>query len=476
MEKNGKHTAGELLKFAFPTVVMMGFMGAYTLTDTIFIARYAGTDALAAVNVVCPVINLTVGLGTMLAAGGNAAISRELGRGKRKRAQESFTQIVLAGGMLGVMILLAGQIWMDGIIRGLGASEVLYGFCREYLGTLLLFTPANMLQTLFASLFVTAGRPGLGSALAIGAGLINIGLDYLFVAAGGMGIRGAALGTGIGYLLPAAGGMIYFGKRPCGKGGTEDRRILKFCSLKRGIHEMQERDESLGLGPGWRMLAECCLNGSSEMVGQLAAAITTFLFNRVMLRLAGENGVAAITIAIYAQFLLSTLYIGFAMGTAPVIGYHYGAGRYDRLRQLAGGCMKVVFACSVVVFLAAFAGSPWLVRLFAAADSRVYEMAVPGFRIFSFSFLFCGGNIWISAWFTALSDGKTSAVLSFCRTFVFLAGGILLLPRWLGIMGVWLAVPAAEGAALCMAGNMLRRLRGRFAVLADEGTGAAGLW
>ncbi len=415
-----KWSAASLLHFAFPTIVMMVFMGLYTIVDTIFVARFVSTDALSAINIVCPVINLTVGLGTMIAAGGSAVVSRKMGAGLEQEAKEDFTLLVLAAAGIGAAILICGTLWLNPILLALGASERLLPFCRDYLGLLLLFLPANVIQTVYANLFVTAGKPGLGFGLSVLAGLANILLDYIFIVPGGMEIRGAALGTGLGYLIPAAAGTVFF---------FRNRGALSFVK------------------PRWRgaLLTESCLNGSSEMVGQLAAALTTFLFNLTMMERLGEDGVAAVTIMIYSQFLLNTLFIGFSMGVAPVIGFHYGSGNRKQQRKILSICIRFLAAASLLIFALSISGGPLVVRMFTPDASRVYEIAAAGFPVFSVSFLFCGFNIFISALFTALSNGKVSAVLSFLRTFGLLCGGILLLPRLFGITGVWMAVPMAEG-------------------------------
>ncbi len=415
-----KWNAASLLRFAFPTIVMMVFMGLYTIVDTIFVARFVSTDALSAINIVCPVINLTVGLGTMIAAGGSAVVSRKMGAGLEQEAKEDFTLLILAAAGIGAAILICGTLWLNPILLALGASERLLPYCRDYLGLLLLFLPANVIQTVYANLFVTAGKPGLGFGLSVLAGLANILLDYVFIVPGGMEIRGAALGTGLGYLIPAAAGTVFF---------FRNRGALSFVK------------------PRWRgaLLTESCLNGSSEMVGQLAAALTTFLFNLTMMERLGEDGVAAVTIMIYSQFLLNTLFIGFSMGVAPVIGFHYGSGNRKQQRKILSICIRFLAAASLLIFALSISGGSLVVRMFTPDASRVYEIAAAGFPVFSVSFLFCGFNIFTSALFTALSNGKVSAVLSFLRTFGLLCGGILLLPRLFGITGVWMAVPMAEG-------------------------------
>lgn len=422
-----------LLRFALPTVVMMVCMGLYTVTDTVLVSQLVGTDALASVNIATPVSNVAVGIATMLAAGGSAVIARDMGAGEHRRASARFTQIVLFGGCLGLLLAAAGLLCFPQILRFLGASGRLWAGCKAYLGTLLLFLPATFLQTLFASFFVAAGRPGLGSALSIGAGVLNLVLDVVFMKYCGLGVRGAALGTGLGQMVPALAGLWFFSRR---------KQAPAFCRPSRAPD----------------VLMKSCSNGASELVGQLAAAVTTCLLNRAMLSLRGADGVAALTILIYAQFLFSTACLGFSMGVSPIISFQLGEGNPARVRRTVLDCLELVAGVSAAGFLAAWCGSAGLTAFFAAPGSAVYLLAVEGFRIFSVSFLFCGVNLFTSALFTALSDGKISALLSFLRTFCFLTAGILLLPRVLGVAGLWLAVPLAEAAAFAVSGCCLARL------------------
>lgn len=429
--------AGSLLRFALPTIIMMLFMGLYTLADTVLVARFVNTDALSAINIVCPVINVTVGLGTMLATGANAIISRKMGAGKLQDAREDFTLLILASLVTGLFLLLVGLIQINEIVSALGASQVLFPYCKDYLRVLFLFIPASLLQTLFSNLFVTAGKPGLGLWLSILAGVANVILDYVFIVSCGLGIQGAALGTGLGYLIPAVTGLIYF---------IKSKRTLFFT---------RPRFQ-------WSVITESCFNGSSEMVSQLASAVTTFLFNQAMMRLAGENGVAAITIIIYAQFLLNTLFIGYAMGIAPVIGFNHGNGNSVKQKRVFSISLRFISAASLLIFAVSLSGSSCIVRLFAHPATQVYYLAVQGFAIFSFSFLFCGLNIFTSALFTALSNGKVSALLSFLRTFGLLVPAILLLSPLLGITGVWLAVPLAEGIMFLVSAACLFHYRKQY--------------
>ena len=408
-----------LIRFAFPSMVMMLFMGLYTIVDTIFVARFVDTNALSSINIVCPVINLIVGLGTMLATGGSAVVAKKMGSGNTEEAGKNFTLIVVTGAVIGLLITAAGLFFLDEIIWGLGASKVLFPYCRDYLAIQLSFAVCNMMQVLYQNLFVTAGKPTLGLALAVLAGTGNIVFDYVFIVLLQMGVGGAAIGTGIGYMIPTMIGTIFF---------LTKRSELHFCK--------PSMDASV--------LIKSCSNGASEMVSQCSTAVTTFLFNITMMKLLGEDGVAAITVLIYSQFLLTTLYIGFSMGTAPVVSYNYGSGNVKQLKKTVRICFCFIGGLSIIVFLFSLLGGENIAKVFTENNRNVYEITKNGFIIFSFSFLFSGYNIFSSALFTALSNGKASAAISFLRTFGFITVFLLTLPKFLEVTGVWLAVPLAE--------------------------------
>lgn len=415
-----------LIRFSFPSMIMMLFMGLYTIVDTIFIARFVDTNALSSINIVCPVMNLIVGLGTMLATGGSAVVAKKLGNGNTEEARSNFTLLVVAGAVIGLLITVAGLFFLDEIIWGLGASEVLFPYCRDYLTIQLIFAVFNMMQVLYQNLFVTAGKPTLGLALAVLAGISNIVFDYVFIVLLQMGVGGAAIGTGIGYTIPTIIGTIFF---------LTKRSELHFCVPKMDVS----------------VLRKSCSNGASEMVSQCSTAVTTFLFNVTMMKLLGEDGVAAITVIIYSQFLLTTLYIGFSMGTAPVVSYNYGSGNIKQLKKTVRISFCFIAGISIFVFLFSMFGGEIIAKVFAEHNRNVFEITKMGFSIFSFSFLFSGCNIFASALFTALSNGKASATISFLRTFGFITVFLLALPKFLGVTGVWLAVPLAEFLSLMVA-------------------------
>ena len=422
---NQQFTPWALLKFAFPSIIMMLFMSLYTIVDGIFISRFLGSNALSSLNIVFPVINVVIAIATMLGTGGNAIISKYLGEGRDRDARECLTQFTVIGLAISLLLLVLTQIFLTPLCRALGSTDVLLADCRAYLSVSLMFAPACMLQTLFQSYLVTAGMPALGLFLTIGAGILNAVLDYVLILVFPMGIAGAAIATGIGQSVPAVAGLFYF---------LLSRKGLYFTRFR--LHPKE--------------LFMACYNGSSEMVTQLSNAVITFLFNLIMLELAGENGVAAITILLYGQFLFNGFYLGFSIGISPIVGFQYGAGNRKQLRSIYRTSFLFVLASSVALTAIAVISSTPLVSVFTR-DPETFALADAGFRIFAFNFLFSGFNIASSGFFTALSNGRVSAIISFLRTLVFIVLSLLILPRFFRITGAWLAIPVAEFLTLVLA-------------------------
>lgn len=408
-----------LLRFALPTMVMMIFMSLYSIVDGIFISRLLGTNALSAANIVYPVISIVFAVGIMLSTGGSALIAKKLGEGKEREAREDFSFLTLVSFLFGIAILLIGNIFIEPIVRALGSTDALLPYCVDYLSVSLLLAPAAMLQMMFQTFFVTAGKPLIGLMLTISGGVANMILDYLFMGPFNMGISGAALATGIGELIPAVIGLFYF---------LFTRHSLY---LTKPVVRFQ-------------VLKESCFNGSSEMVTNLSTAVVTYLFNITMLKFLGEPGVAAITIVLYGQFLFNALYMGFSMGVAPVISYNHGSQNLPLLKRIFKICIDFISISSILITIMALVSSPVIVEIFTPIGSATYDIAKTGFFLFSINYIFAGINIYSSSMFTAFSDGKVSALISFVRTFVLIVLNILLLPYLIGVNGVWLAVPAAE--------------------------------
>lgn len=429
-----KFTPVTLLKFALPSMVMMVLMSCYTITDGIFISRFLGDNALSAVNIVYPVINIVLAIGVMLATGGSAVVAKKMGEGKDDEAKDNFSMLVFTGVVASVVILILTILFLEPICHALGANDSLLANCKAYLFTVVLFAPACMLQSLFQTFFVTAGKPHIGMTLVISAGIANAVLDYVFLSPLGFGIEGAALATGIGQLIPAVVGLFYFFFV---KG---DLYFTKFH-----FHGS--------------VLSAASFNGASEMVTNIANAVITYAFNKIMLRLAGENGVAAITILLYSQFLFNALFLGFSMGVAPVISYNYGAKNTGGLKSVCKICRRFVIVSSIIITICCNLLSEPIVLLFVGGKTATYDLAVSGFSVFCVTFLFSGYNIFSSALFTALSDGKTSAIISFTRTFVFILLSLLTLPAIWDVTGVWLAIPVAEFVTLFLSIFYQRRKR-----------------
>lgn len=414
-----KFTPMSLFKFALPSIIMMVCMSMYTIVDGIFVSRFAGSNALSATNIVYPVCGLLLAISVMLATGGSALVARKIGEGKKQEAREDFSMIVMAGLLLSLVLIVLTVPFAEPLSRLLGSDEKLLADCVKYLSVIMLFGPACMLQTLYQCFLVTAGKSNLGLGLTVAAGLTNAVLDYVFMGPMGLGVEGAALATGIGQMVPAVLGTVFF---------FAVRKELYFVKIKFRLHA----------------LLQTCSNGSSEMVSNISNAVITILLNLILMEIAGADGVAAITIILYGQFLLSSLYMGFSIGVAPVFSYQYGAGNRDELRRLYRICLGFILVSSLVVTGISLIGAPVIVNTFVDAASYTYELTVTGFTIFSASYLFMGFNVYASALFTAVSDGKNSAIISFCRTFVFIVISLLILPKLLGITGVWLAIPVAE--------------------------------
>ncbi|RDY24208.1 MATE family efflux transporter [Romboutsia maritimum] len=414
-----KVTFFSLIKYTFPTMVMMVFISLYTIIDGIFVSRFVGSNALSATNIVYPIINILIGISIMLATGGNAMVARLMGEGKVEEAKESFSLIIITALIFGCIISVICLLFLNQIIYALGSTDILYDYCSSYLSIMLLCTPVIILELLFEYFLVTAGRPNLGLLSSIIGGVTNIVLDYVFIVPLNMGIKGAAIATCIGYAIPSIIGILYFSNKS---------NNLHFVKPKFNL----------------KLILSSCSNGSSEMVTQMSSAITTYLYNIIMLRFLGENGVASITIILYSKFLLTSAYLGFTSGVSPRISYNYGSNDKKQLQKIIKYSYLFIFTLSVASFIVSKMLSTALISIFTGKGTKFYNITLNGFNLFSFSFLICGINIFTSGMFTAFSNGKISAILSFLRTFVFFIIEILVLPVLFGINGAWLVIPISE--------------------------------
>ena len=423
MDLNSRFDVPKLLRFAMPTVIMMVFTSIYSMVDGIFVSRFVSADALTAVNIVYPMIFIVTGIGIMFSTGGSACVGKTMGEGNEEAARSQFSLICLVTAVTGAVLSLVSLIFMEELTGLLGATDRIAPMCVEYGAIMMAASPLSMLQIVFQMFFVTAGKPKTGLYLTVISGLSNVVLDYLFIAHFGMGIRGAALATAASFAVGALFPLWYFLRK---------RRELYFGRPK--------------FDAG--VIFQSMYNGASEMVSNAAAAVTTFLFNITMMRIAAEEGVAAVTIVLYTQFLFTSVYLGFSNGVAPIFSVSYGSQNRQRIKQLRKICFSLIVMFSVVSVCFALAVSRPLIAVFAKEGTSLFDMALRGFRIFAVNFLLAGVNIFASSYFTALSNGKASAIISFSRTFVFQAPFVVLLPYAMGIDGVWLAIPFAEAVTL----------------------------
>ncbi len=430
-------TLKNILKFAVPTIVMTVFMSFYTMVDGLFVSNLIGTDALSAINLTAPVIQLVTAISTMLASGGSAVIMKKMGEQKTHEAREDFTFLILVNVAVGIVMCAAGYLAMEHIFAGMDLSAGVEGYCVDYLSRYLVFTVPILLMNNFTLYLIASEKASLSLACSVTGGILNMVLDYVFIAGFGMGIGGAAVATGLGYSVTAVVGLFVFSRK---------KSLLHF---KKPVYR-------------WKVLVKAAANGCSEMAAALVTGIITMMFNWTMLRFVGEDGVAAVTIIMYVLMFASSLYTGYSYGVAPMISFYYGEQNREKLKKLAALSLKVIAVIAVLTVAASFLLTKPLVSIFVRPDNPVYDLAVTGNRLCTIALFFIGFNIFASGMFTALSNGIVSAVLAFSRSFVFMAAAMLVLPLFLGVNGIWLATPAAELMALSLSVFMFLKYRKRY--------------
>jgi len=412
-------TLKSLLRFALPTIAMMVLLQLYTMVDGIFVTRFIGTNGASCINIIWPFVNLTMGIGVMLATGGTAVVAKKLGEGREKEALSDFTFLSIVGFIVSIIIAVFGLVFLEDIAKLLGATDILLEGACLYGFYWILFTPLTIMKSIFEYFFVTAGRPKLGLVTSVMGGLTNVVLDYLLIVVFEFGIGGASLASVMSELLPCVIGLVFY------------------CKKTSAIHFTKPSFN-------FKMLKKTCGIGSAEMITNVSTGITTFLFNIMLLKFAGEDGVAAICIIIYIDMLMIGLTLGFTSGVAPVISYNYGSKNTPQIRRLIRYCLKLMTIFSVIAFIFFEAASPLMIGIFVDSGNPVYAIGLAGLRIYALGFLLKGFNTFISGMFAAFSNGPLSAFLSFLKNLGLLCAGILLLPLIFDINGVWMAVPVAE--------------------------------
>lgn len=410
----------KLLRFTLPSIIMMIFTSIYGVVDGFFVSNFVGKTPFAAVNFIMPFLMILGSIGFMFGTGGSALISKTMGEGDKERAKRLFSLFIYISAGCGIVIAVLGFIFIRPIAGLLGAEGTMLDDCVTYGRIILAALPAYMLQYEFQSFFVTAEKPQLGLAVTIAAGMTNMVLDALFVAVFSWGLPGAAAATAISQCVGGLLSLIYF-VRP-------NSSLLRLTKTKYD---------------GGALL-KACTNGASELMSNISMSIVSMLYNVQLIKYAGEDGVAAYGVLMYVNMIFLAAFIGYSVGTAPIIGYNYGAGNHDELKNLLKRSLKIIGTFSVVMVIAAEVLARPLTVIFVGYDQGLLELTLRGFIIYSFSFLFSGIAIFGSSFFTALNDGLISALISFLRTLLFQVAAVLIFPLILGIDGIWISIVAAE--------------------------------
>lgn len=413
-------TYSKLLRFVFPSIIMMVFTSIYGVVDGLFVSNFAGKTAFASINLVMPFVMILGGIGFMIGTGGTALVSKVLGEGKKEKANEIFTMMIIFTLLLGALLSVIGVISMPRVADFLGATEEMMADCVIYGRIVTGFTVAFMLQNVFQSFLIAAEKPKLGLLATVLAGIANMALDAIFIIVFKWGVAGAAIATGLSQCVGGNFPLIYFLRK--------NSSLLRLTKTKLEI----------------KPILNACGNGSSELMSNISSSVVSMIYNFQLMKYVGEDGVSAYGVLMYVQFIFVAIYIGYAIGCAPITGYHFGARNHNELKNMLRKSSFLSAASGVVLTILAIALSSPLAKLFVGYDEELYELTRHAFRLFAYSFLLAGFNIFTSSFFTALNNGAVSAAISFMRTLIFQTSSVLILPIFLGVDGIWWAITVAE--------------------------------
>lgn len=425
-------TYKKIFRFALPSIVMMVFTSIYGVVDGTFVSNFVGKTPFAAVNLVWPFLMILGAFGFMIGTGGSALVAKTLGENKKEDANRYFTMLITLVVILGILLTIFGLIVVRPLSHALGAREQMLEDCVTYGRTLMIFNTAFMLQSVFQSLFITAEKPRLGLIMTVAAGLTNMVLDALFIAVFKWGLVGAALASGLSQCIGGILPLIYFLS-------SKNDTPLKFVKTKLE----------------GKILLKACANGVSELMTTVSSSLVSMLYNFQLMRLAGQNGIAAYGAVMYVEFAFIAVFIGYSIGTAPIVSYHYGSENHNEVKNMLQKSFKIMSVLGITMMvLAQILASP-LAKVFVGYDKKLFDMTVHGFRLFSFYFILAGINIYASSFFTALNNGMISAIISFSRTLGFETLAVIILPIFLQLDGVWLAITVAEICAFVISISFL---------------------
>lgn len=413
-------TYSKLLRFVFPSIIMMVFTSIYGVVDGLFVSNFAGKTAFASINLVMPFVMILGGIGFMIGTGGTALVSKVLGEGKKEKANEIFTMMIIFTLLLGTLLSVIGVVSMPWVADFLGATEEMMADCVLYGRIVTGFTVAFMLQNVFQSFLIAAEKPKLGLLATVLAGITNMALDAIFIIVFKWGVAGAAIATGLSQCVGGIFPLIYFSRK--------NSSLLRLTKTKLEI----------------KPILNACGNGSSELMSNISSSVVSMIYNFQLMKYVGEDGVSAYGVLMYVQFIFVAIYIGYAIGCAPITGYHFGARNHNELKNMLRKSSFLSAVSGVVLTILAIALSSPLAKIFVGYDKELYELTRHAFRLFAYSFLLAGFNIFTSSFFTALNNGAVSAAISFMRTLIFQTSSVLILPIFLGVDGIWWAITVAE--------------------------------
>ncbi len=410
---------------------MMVFTSIYGVVDGFFVSNFAGKTPFAAINLIMPFVMVIGGMGFMIGTGGTALVSKVLGEGDRKKANEFFTMMIIFVLILAAVVSALGIAFIRPVAKFLGADEQMMGYCVVYGRIVIGFSAAFMLQNVFQSFLIAAEKPKLGLITILAAGCTNMVLDALFVGVFKWGVAGAAVATGISECVGGCIPLIYF--------IMPNKSLLRVVKTKLDI----------------KAILQACGNGSSELMSNISSSVVGMLYNIQLGRLAGENGIAAYGVLMYVQFVFIAIFIGYSIGVAPIIGYNYGAQNYAELKSMRKKSMLIMGVLGVILSAVAFCFAKPLAKIFVSYDAELLALTVRAFKIYAIHFLLCGFNIFASSFFTALNNGGVSAAISFLRTLVFQSAAVIMMPIMFGVNGIWWAVVVAEVCAFIISTTFL---------------------
>lgn len=431
-------TYKKLFRFTLPSIIMMIFTSIYGVVDGLFVSNFVGKIPFAAVNLILPFVMILGSIGFMFGTGGSALVAKTLGEGDQKRANQHFSLLILVSLILGISFAIVGIIFLEPIAHLLGAEGEMLHYCVVYGRILLLALPAFMLQNMFQSFLVTAEKPNVGLIITVIAGITNIILDAFFITVLDFGITGAALATGLSQCVGGIIPLFYFARK--------NSSLLKFTRTK--------------FMPD--VLIKASSNGASELMTNVSMSLICMLYNFQLMKIAGENGIAAYGVIMYVQFIFLAIFIGYSIGTAPIIGFNFGAANHKELKNVLKKSLIIITIFGVSLMIVAFIGSNPLSKMFVGYDQELFELTARGFKFYAISFLLCGFSIFGSSFFTALNNGIVSAAISFLRTVVFQVAAVLILPIFWGIDGIWSAIGVAELLSLIVTFILLTKLKNKY--------------